>query len=55
MERLLSLELEVIRLQQALQFLRLEFDSRTAQADALALRLRASESQAGVSITAGQF
>ncbi|GAB4814324.1 hypothetical protein N2152v2_001370 [Parachlorella kessleri] len=46
-ERLLSLELEVIRLQQALQFLRLEFDSRTAQADALALRLRASESQAG--------
>jgi hypothetical protein len=47
-ERLLSLEQEVVRLQQALQVLRLEFGSRNARAESLALRLREAESQAAV-------
>jgi hypothetical protein len=48
MQRLLSLELEVVQLQQSLQIAQLEFETRAAHTRALAQRAEQAEQRAQV-------
>lgn len=52
LQKLLSLELEVVRLQQSLSLASLEFESRTAHSQRLARRIRDAEQRAEASRSA---